>query len=372
MDISWMTLIIVILLIVVGYFILSMISSSSSSFSSSKVSSGITKLNTQTLLPVVSSPTNSFTFSTWIYINNIYKPTAVTGHPIVWTALTPQLKVEEIFMLILDTVANNLNILIGQGSYRVPIHEVPLQTWVSIIVTVINGNSADFYINGKLVKTVIIFPLKLVEIVSTQNIPFTLAYKTGGATLTGYTGVVEPKITVVMSAPTLKGRGSAYVEVYYYNATPLGELISYRLIGTSAPSVIPVAAEPVTFTFPGNSHFPQSANGVFFSVVVDSSLYTLYQYGANAGGGLAVTFTIRHLPYVLPTGNIVTGITKRPLDGYISTTYDNKSIEPQEAWNIYSSGSGSGSGSGVSDFFDKYKIRFAFVKDNVELSRLDI
>jgi hypothetical protein len=275
-------------------------------------------------------------------------------------------------MLFLNIATNSLNILIGQNyNYRIPVGMVPLQSWVSIIVTVMNGNSADIYINGKLVKTFTIFPLKLVEIVSTQNIPFPLVYKIGGATLTGYTGVVEPTITVVMSAPTLNGRGSAYVEVYYYNATTLGELISYRLIATSAPSVIPVVAAPITFTFPGNSHFPQSANGVFFSVVVDKSAFSSYQYGANVSGDLAITFTIRHPPYKLPAGSVNVGGSTF-LDGYISTTFDNKSIGPQEAWNIYSSGSGSGSGSGVSDFFDKYKIRFAFVKDDVELSSLDI
>lgn len=58
-------------------------------------------------------------------------------------------------------------------------------------------------------------------------------------------------------------------------------------------------------------------------------------------------------------------------DGYISTTFSPTSTGPQDAWNIYSSGFGSGS-SGVTDFFNKYKVRFAFVKDNVELSRLDI
>ena len=73
----------------------------------------------------------------------------------------------------------------------------------------------------------------------------------------------------------------------------------------------------------------------------------------------------------MPAGSVNVGGSTF-LDGYISTTFDNKSIGPQEAWNIYSSGSGSGSGSGVSDFFDKYKIRFAFVKDDVELSILDI
>jgi hypothetical protein len=47
-------------------------------------------------------------------------------------------------------------------------------------------------------------------------------------------------------------------------------------------------------------------------------------------------------------------------------------LGPQDAWDIYSSGYGSNGSSSAVDFFNKYKIRFAFVKDNVELSRLDV
>lgn len=74
--------------------------------------------------------------------------------------------------------------------------------------------------------------------------------------------------------------------------------------------------------------------------------------------------------YTLPTASVTVG-GGSDVDGYISTTFSATSTGPQDAWNIYSSGFGSGSG-GVTDFFNKYKVRFAFVKDNVELSRLDI
>jgi hypothetical protein len=74
--------------------------------------------------------------------------------------------------------------------------------------------------------------------------------------------------------------------------------------------------------------------------------------------------------YNLTAGSVTVGGSSTGSTGYISTTFDKNSIGPQEAWNIYSSGYGSGNG--VSDFFNKYKLRFAFVKDNVELSRLDI
>ena len=222
MDISWTTVIIVILLIVVGYFIWSIVSSSSS-----KTSSGTTKLATSTPLAVATS-TNSFTFSTWIAIDTW----GTGGNNIISTA--DGTSAASIFALKLGTNVNELKLSIGTAiTTFTTVGLVPLQTWVSIIVSVNSGNSVDIYINGKLVKTI---------------------------------------------------------------------------------------ALAATYTLPAGS----------FSV-----------------GG---------------TGSSV---------GYISTTFNNKSTGPQEAWTIYSSGYGGGGG-GVADFFTKYKIRFAFVKDNVELSRLDI
>ena len=224
MDISWTTVIIVILLIVVGYFIWSIVSSSSS-----KTSSGTTKLAISTPLAVATS-TNSFTFSTWIAIDTW----GGGGNNIISTA--SDATAANVFALKLGTAINKLNLSIGAAyteSTAIAVGLVPLQTWVSVIVSVNSGNSVDIYINGKLVKTI---------------------------------------------------------------------------------------ALAATYTLPAGS----------FSV-------------GGAGGSV----------------------------GYISTTFDNKSTGPQEAWTIYSSGFGGG-GSGVADFFSKYKIRFAFVKDNVELSRLDI
>jgi len=219
MDISWTTVILVILLIVVGFFIWSAVSSSS------KTSSGTTKLAISTPLAVATS-TNSFTFSTWIAIDTW----GGGGNNIISTA--PDAAAANVFTLKLGTTINQLNLNIGTASTFTTVGLVPLQTWVSIIVSVNSGNSVDIYINGKLVKTI---------------------------------------------------------------------------------------ALTATYTLPAGS----------FSV-----------------GG---------------TGSSV---------GYISTTFDNKSTGPQEAWTVYSSGFGGGGG--VADFFSKYKIRFAFVKDNVELSRLDI
>ena len=223
MDISWTTIIVVILLIIIGYFIWRTVSSSSSN------STGTTKLNTATTLKTL-TPTTSFTFSTWIAIDNW----GGGGNNIIKTIeTTPD------FSLTLGTNTNDLILKIGPtakpGTNTTISNIVPLQTWASIIVSVNNGNSADIYVNGKLVRTVAL---------------------------------------------------------------------------------------------------------------------------TNA--------------YNLTAGSVTVGGSTSGSTGYISTTFDKNSIGPQEAWNIYSSGYGSGNGNGVSDFFNKYKLRFAFVKDNVELSRLDI
>jgi hypothetical protein len=85
--------------------------------------------------------------------------------------------------------------------------------------------------------------------------------------------------------------------------------------------------------------------------------------------GKLVQTTALDKVYGLPGGTINVG---GGIDGSISSTFNATPFGPQDAWNTYSSGYGSGSGSSVSDFFNKYKVRFAFVKDNVELSKLDI
>jgi hypothetical protein len=84
--------------------------------------------------------------------------------------------------------------------------------------------------------------------------------------------------------------------------------------------------------------------------------------------GKLVQTTYLNNPYTL-SGTVTVG---GGINGYISTTFSATPMGPQDAWDIYSSGFGSGSGSSVTNFFNKYKVRFAFVKDNVELSKLDI
>jgi len=223
MDFSFTTIIIVILLIIIVYFIWTMLSSSSTT-----VSSGGQDASKSTPMTVTAS--NSFTISTWVYINS-WDSTAANK-----TIVSTPKDSTSPFILTLGTSDNNLYINVGGQSIPVTgtasTVSIPLQTWVSIIATVNNGNSLDIYINGKLVQTTAL-----------------------------------------------------------------------------------------------------------------TNVYTLPAGTINVGGGI---------------------------DGSISSTFDSTPFGPQDAWNTYSSGYGSGGGSSVSDFFNKYKVRFAFVKDNVELSSLDI
>ena len=88
--------------------------------------------------------------------------------------------------------------------------------------------------------------------------------------------------------------------------------------------------------------------------------------------GKLVQTTALKSTYSLNGGSVTVGGSDS-FDGYIYATFKDSPLGPQDAWDIYSNGYGSsGSGSSVSDFFNKYKVRFAFVKDNVELSSLDI
>ena len=75
--------------------------------------------------------------------------------------------------------------------------------------------------------------------------------------------------------------------------------------------------------------------------------------------------------FTLNAGSVDVGDTSS-FTGFIFATFTDSPVGPQDVWNTYSSGYGSGSGSSVSDFFNRYKVRFAFVKDNVELNSLDI
>jgi hypothetical protein len=203
------------------------------SSSSSTVISGEQDASAQTTISI-SDKTYSFALSAWIYVSDwssTPKEKSIISSESDTSTKTPNL------LISLGKDNNVLNVTLGNsGSTIPPIQNIPLQTWVSIILNVNNGSSIDIYINGKLVQT-----------------------------------------NALQTAWSLDS-GSLYV-------------------GSK------------TSGFTGH-----------------------------------ITMAVLH---------------KAPLG-------------PQDAWDIYSSGYGSNGSSSAVDFFNKYKIRFAFVKDNVELSRLDV
>jgi hypothetical protein len=229
MEFSWSTLIIVILIILVIYFIWSIMASSSSS----TVISGEQDANAQT---TVSIPDKSYSFavSAWIYVtdwDSTSKEKAIISSESDASSNPPNLLVS------LGKDINTLNVTLGNsGSTIPPIPNIPLQTWVSIILNVNNGSSVDIYMNGKLVQT-----------------------------------------------------------------------------------------------------------------------------------------TALQMPWSLNSGSLYVGSKTSGFSGHITMAIFHKApLGPQDAWDIYSSGYGASGSSSAVDFFNKYKVRFAFVKDNVELSRLDI
>lgn len=228
MEFSWSTLIIIILIIIIIYFVWSMLSSSSSS---STVISGQQDAKTQSSVSI-SDTSYSFALSAWIYVSEWE---STPGEKAILSSESDASQKKPPNLLVsLGKDTNELNVTIG--STTIPsIPNIPLQTWVSIILNVNNGSSVDIYINGKLVQT-----------------------------------------------SALKGTWS------------------------------------------------------------------------------------------LKAGSLYVG-SKNGFDGFITmATFHKAPLGPQDAWDTYSSGYGASGTSSVTDFFNKYKIRFSFVKDNVELNRLDI
>ena len=229
MEFSWSTLIIVILVILVIYFIWSIMASSSSS----TVISSEQDASAQTTISI-SDKTYSFALSAWIYVSDW---SSTSGEKSIISSESDTSTKPPNLLISLGKDTNILNVTLAiSGTTITPIPNIPLQTWVSIILNVNNGSSIDIYINGKLVQT-----------------------------------------NALQTAWSLDS-GSLYV-------------------GSK------------TSGFTGH-----------------------------------ITMAVLH---------------KAPLG-------------PQDAWDIYSSGYGSNGSSSAVDFFNKYKVRFAFVKDNVELSRLDV
>ena len=134
MEFSWSTLIIVILVILVIYFIWSIMASSSSS----TVISSEQDANAQT---TISIPDKSYSFavSAWIYVTDW---DSTTGEIAIISSESDASSNPPNLLVSLGKDTNTLNVTLGNsGSTIPPIPNIPLQTWVSIILNVNNGSS---------------------------------------------------------------------------------------------------------------------------------------------------------------------------------------------------------------------------------------
>ena len=152
--------------------------------------------------------------------------------------------------------------------------------------------SCDWFFNNvsdeiKNNKFIVSTTANTITVASTQNIPFAAPNAQSATTLTGFNGVLETQVSVVLSAPTLAGLGAAYVVAY--NST------TNTLIATSNTQFIPVAPGPVVFAFPAETAFATAMAGIYFRVEVDITVggFATYQYGANAANNMAISFTLR-------------------------------------------------------------------------------
>lgn len=86
-------------------------------------------------------------------------------------------------------------------------------------------------------------------------------------------------------------------------------------------------------------------------------------------GKLVRTCLLPGVPKMNPASNI--HVTPQGgFSGYISNfRYIADSVNPTQAYNIYKGGHGSSS---MSSVFNKYRVKFAFVKDNRELNSFEI
>ena len=85
-------------------------------------------------------------------------------------------------------------------------------------------------------------------------------------------------------------------------------------------------------------------------------------------GKLVRTCLLPNIPKTIPDSNLK--IT--PNGGFSGWTskfqYWNKALNPQQAYNVYKDGLGTG----FSNFFDKYKLKFSYLVNNVEEGSIEI
>lgn len=150
-----------------------------------------------------SSTNSNYGYSVWLYIDNwVSSPSSAT---IIDKNVLTRYNAENIalFRLYLDNNQNNLNLVIGTSNPACIIRNVQLQKWINMTISVY-GNTADMYLDGKLVRTCVM-----------NNIPAALKvndtlYIGGGYGYTIANGKVSAP-TNPSSISTLKGYISSVV-----------------------------------------------------------------------------------------------------------------------------------------------------------------
>jgi hypothetical protein len=144
-----LTIFVFVLIIILMYLVYKLMSKTTVSVS------GFSDASNTVVLPCSkfgTSTNSNYGYSVWLYIDNWVSSRSsatnidknvLTRHDVSNTAA---------FRLYLDNDQNNLNLLIGTSNPACIIRNVQLQKWINITISVY-GNTADMYLDGKLVRT---------------------------------------------------------------------------------------------------------------------------------------------------------------------------------------------------------------------------
>jgi len=134
-----------------------------------------------------SVPSANFTYSMWFYINDWnYR---YGEEKVLFVRRNDAVACPNVFLTPED---NNLIISMSSGSGVIPIpnicliSNIPIQSWVNLLISVYS-TSMDVYINGKLVKTLLLHGPVNVTAVQNENIYITPAGKGGLSGFDGWT-----------------------------------------------------------------------------------------------------------------------------------------------------------------------------------------
>jgi len=145
---NYLYVILGIVVIIILYVVYQYLSTSTSTLTNQ------TSLKTELTVPVTDNPgTNSYSYGLWIYINSV--PTSAKYN--IFT--TNKSKLPPLDLSYNSTTSSTLTCGIYTNSATVPesfqlTNNFPIQKWVYIVINVQNGKYVDFYLDGKLIKSV--------------------------------------------------------------------------------------------------------------------------------------------------------------------------------------------------------------------------